>query len=291
MPDLVYPYLVEGTAFDAFSLNSRFGAAGAPGFGVNAVMPYAAKRGAFQEVHLPTTGIIAGEAFSDLTVKIDPLTDQFVDVKYVYNSGAPGYPVLSDGAGQDLEVSVPTGIDLDAGMAGAEKVGGVLILANVHFMKCASGTVPRRGPLGFMVGIEFLDGNTATWTKTIRYSERFSNERITQRSSGGSGFAADTPLGDSPFDRPRDGLYVYDEEDVYTFQDIPIRLWLDKDILDAEGLDGSNIQGFRVVGAVVDLGDPQQPIGYQPALPNGGVRAYYREGTLSVIPFHTEIMP
>jgi len=292
MPDLVYPYLVEGAVFNAFSLNSRFGATGAPGFGVNAVMPYAAKRGAFQEEHLPTTGIVAGEAFSDLTVKIDPASDQFVDHKYIYGAAVtPPYPVLSDGV-QNLEVLLPGGIDLAAGMAGAQKVGGVLILANVHFMLARTVTpLVKDGPLGFMVAAQILDGNTGDWEQVV-FSERFSNERIiATQTTGGSGFAAGTPLGDGPFDRPRSGGN-YDESDDWTYQDIPIRLWLDSDVLTAEGLDGSNIQGFRVVGAVVDLGTPGQPIGYQPAIPlTGSAQAYYREANLSVIPFHAEIMP
>ena len=74
MPTITYPYLVEGTTFDAASLNTRFGPVGAVGFGINALMGYAAKRGCFQEEHLPETGIVAAEDFTvtNLTRSINP---------------------------------------------------------------------------------------------------------------------------------------------------------------------------------------------------------------------------
>lgn len=296
MPDLVYPYLVEGTVFDAFALNSRFGATGAPGFGINAVMPYAAKRGAFQEVHLPATGIIAGEEFtSGFTVKINPTTDQVTDDVYV-GQGNNNQTVLSDGV-QDLEIMFNSPINFGAGMAGAQKVGGVLILANVHFMRASLSFRLKEGPLGFMIQVQYLDDSTGIWN-AISLSERFSNERIISVTDPGGAagpvFPAGTPLGDGPFDRTRDGGDPtegdYLEQDVYTFQDIPLRLWLDEN-----NFAKSDVGGFRVVGGVVDLGNDQFPDGYgtggNPNLTPGEGAGYYREANLSVIPFHVEINP
>jgi len=289
MPDIVYPYLVEGTIFDAASLNSRFGVLGANlplPLGINALMPYAVQRGCFQEEHLPETGIIAGEEFGGgFTISFNPSADVLQDMVYLIWGGEADRSAVTDGAGNDLEILFDNPINFAAGMGdGTQKVGGVLIFANLHFMRASMNMAilldgQGVGPVGFMICIQYLDGNTGLWT-TIKSSERFSNSRIIKMSTAGQAgttFPEDTPLGDGPFDTA--------DSDIYTFQDIALRLWLEED-----NFPRNNVEGFRVACNVVNLGNAANPGGYNPLppVPAPGL-GYYRESNLSVIPFHVKL--
>ena len=276
MADLTYPYLIEGAPFDASSLNTRFeGVAGAAA-GLNAIMPYAAKRGAFQQVHLPATGVVAAEAFSSFTTTINPSTDQFVTSTYTTFGADAGREVLTDGAGTNLEVLIPApGVTL--GMGQPQKIGGLLILANVHFIRntyVPEGegeiTALKPGKTAFMMALQYTTDGVNWVTNNLAKTERWQTERV-----------VDNQWGEGPFNRHEGDLLTRTENDIWTYQDIPLRTWLD-----ATNFNVNGIRGFRVVGAVVNLDPTASP-------PSGGwpasftFRGYYREGNLSVIPFHT----
>ena len=283
MADLTYPYLVEGVTFDAASLNTRFGGVAGATAGLNALMDYAAKRGAFQEVHLPTTGIVAGEQFTtngfstSLTMPYPfpgPTPDRFTTTTYTGYGDSADRQVLSDSSGAELKVMFDTGLTL--GMSNPQKIGGLLVLVNVHFLRVnyiADDTEiegPKPGKVAFMISLQATTNGVA-WT-TISKTERFQSERIIDKFCGEGPFNRSTY---SPFNPPNIGY-----TDAWTYQDMSIRTWFD-----ASGL-GAGVTGLRVVGTVVNL----QPS--NPGWPAGVTfRGYYREANLSVIPWHTEALP
>lgn len=287
MPTINYPYLVEGTTFDAASLNTRFGPVGAVGFGINALMGYAAKRGCFQEEHLPETGIVAAEDFTvtNLTLSINPANDEYVDTIYTTWGGNNDRQVITDGV-TPLQFEVGSGMatSIALGMGNPDKIAGLLILANVHFM-CTLGQgdyAVKEGPTGFMICVQYKDG-AGGWN-TIRASERFCNERIVKWASAAA-TAEGNPLGDGPFEGGPDlGASVLSRPDIYTFQDLPLRFWLDQANFPNE------IFGLRIVGTSVAFGSPIDPVASWIPRATGNMRAYYREANFSVIPLHAEAL-
>lgn len=282
MADLTYPYLVEGVTFDAASLNTRFGGVAGATAGLNALMDYAAKRGAFQEAHLPTTGIVAGEQFTtngfteSLTMPYPfpgPTPDRFTTTTYTGYGDSADRQVLSDSSGAELKLMFDTALTL--GMGSAQKIGGLLVLVNVHFLRITfiqddtENEGPKPGKAAFMISLQATTNGVA-WT-TISKTERFQSERI-----------IDNLCGEGPFNRQTNSPFnpaTIEYTDVWTYQDMSIRTWFDASRL------GAGVTGLRVVGTVVNL----DPTAMPPATTT--FRGYYREANLSVIPWHTEALP
>ena len=286
MADLTYPYLVEGVPFNAASLNTRFGGVAGATAGLNALMDYAAKRGAFQEVHLPATGIVAGEQFTangfttSLTMPYPypgPTLDRFTTTTYTGFGDDVDRQVLSDSSGAELKVMFDSGITL--GMGNAQKIGGLLILVNVHFLRVTliqddtELKGPKPGKVAFMICLQYTTDNGASWN-TVAKTERFQSERIIDNLCGEGPFSRQ---GHNPF---RDVDNPSGQWDTWTFQDMSIRTWFDATNFTTGGVDG-----FRVVGTVVNL----DPAAMPPA--SSTFRGYYRDANLSVVPWHAEALP
>ena len=229
-------------------------------------------------MHLPATGVVAAEQFTGgFSKTINPApnpndADVFVTSKYTTFGANAGREVLDDGAGNNLEVLFPAP-GLTLGMANPQKIGGLLLLANVHFLRNtyipegeAEIVESKPGKTAFMVCVQYTtDG--INWI-TIDKTERFQTERV-----------ADKVWGEGPFTRTPT-FSNSNDRDIWTFQDMPLRVWLD-----VGNFSVTNIRGFRIAGAVVNL----QPTAGWPA--SFTFKGYYREANLSVIPFHNGILP
>lgn len=284
MADLTYPYLVEGVTFDAASLNTRFGGVAGATAGLNALMGYGAKRGAFQQVHLPTTGIVASEQFTTngfteaLTMPYPwpgGVLDRFTTTTYTGFGDDADREVLSDSSGVELKLMFDSALTL--GMANPQKIGGVLVLVNVHFLRvtlvqdATEITGPKEGKVAFMICLQ-KTSDGVIWD-TISKTERFQSERIIDNKCGEGPFSRQDHV---PFEATLTGNAHWD---TWTFQDLSIRTWFDATHL------ATPVIGLRVVGSVVNL----DPVALPPATTT--FKGYYRDANLSVIPWHAEALP
>ena len=273
MPEIQYPYLEEGVAFDANSLNTRLQTVTD---GLNGLTEFSVQRGTFSDEHLSPQGLLAGEAFP---ASAAPGTTRYsrnisgthnYTVQYTTWGGNGTYPLLTDNdrtlitdGAVDLEINFGAN-PVQLGMNNADKIAGFLILLNVHFLRASEilgQQVVDFGPeLGAMTCIQYTADNV-NWF-TFRKTERFQWNRTVR--GEGQGAAIDPTQ--------RGNMTADDQNDTYCNQDISTRtLILPSDLPDPN----LSIRGIRAATAVWEA----NPGAVSPTIS-------LRECNFTVIPLH-----
>ena len=275
MPDITYPYLPEGTTFNAASLNDRF----APTVGgINGVMEDGLQRGALSDQHL-TKGLLANEKVPTYHKAVVGNTNH--TSAYLKWGGNGTYnPVQSDtdrsvitcGAGPNNELKIAFSAGLQLGMGQADKVTGLLVLMNVYFNKAYedSGQSDNYSPLmGVMTCIQGGYGSGPAHWLTFKKTERFQWLRTI---AGETGAAPDLTGGGSA-----------DSDDVLVMQDISTRaLILPADLA---GSTSSSLYGIRGAASVwYPVVDPPNPPAHL-----SSTKAILYSASLTVIPLHAGV--
>jgi hypothetical protein len=274
MPEIQYPYLEEGTDFDAGSLNTRFQTVTN---GLNGLTEFSVQRGTFSDEHLSDQGLLAGEAFpasgaaGTTRYSRNISGNHTYTVQYTTWGGNGVYPGVGDSDRElitdgvvDLEINFGAGIQL--GMNNPDGIAGLLVLLNVHFYRTSLfdpeeqiDFTPRQGA---MTCIQFTTDNV-NWF-TFRKTERMQWNRTVEGEIGG------TLIDPSQ----RGNMTGDDQTDTYINQDIPTRtLILPEDLPE----DNSTIIGIRAATAV-----------WQPATGTTQTIAL-RECNFTVIPLHAGV--
>lgn len=210
MPDINYPYLEEGTSFDANSLNSRFSTVTD---GVNDLMDYSAIRGTFHEEHLPS--MVPGLGVP-LIASVP--TGVFYQTEYIAFDSDVGWEVIV--SGDTLQVTFAS---ISLGMSQPSNIAGLYVLMNSQWQ--AAQPLDELGSIWAAFCIQWSD-DLVTWN-TISRTERFLS---------GQGLA----VGDLPLPGATLDTHFPDQ---YAYQDIAIRTL----ILPADIAPGTTIRGVRGV--------------------------------------------
>tara|TARA_R100000951_G_scaffold112907_1_gene113999 strand:+ start:741 stop:1568 length:828 start_codon:yes stop_codon:yes gene_type:complete len=272
MPDIQYPYLEEGTVFDAASLNNRLQTVTD---GLNGLTEVSVQRGTFSDQHLTNQGLLAGEQFPTIATAGTTRYSRNISgnhsytVQYVSWGGNGTYPAVGDNDRElitdgvvSLEINFGAS-SIQLGMSNTDKIAGLIILLNVHLLRTSVVDAQQQTDYGAeqsaMTCIQYTtDG--INWF-TFRKTERFQRNRTVR--GEGQGAQIDPS--------PRGRMTGADQDDVYCNQDIATRtLILPEDLPDPN----LAIRGIRAATAV-----------WQPAT-GSAQTIYLREANFTVIPLH-----
>ena len=252
MPDIDYPYLPEGLAFTADSLNTRFSTVTN---GVNDLMDYSGVAGTFHESHLPS--MVPGLG-TGLTATY-PLSSGYTNEYTTFGSNS-GWEVIGVGANK-LEINFT---QISLGMDQADYIAGLYVLMNVVFQYAQPLNPAGTGGENIWAAfcIQWSDDLVTPVWNTISRTERFIS---------GLGLAAnDQPLpGSSASTTYPDGTGGYQEVAIRTL------------ILPSDITPGTTIRGIRgAVAMYIKTAPTPGPTR------NVGVG----QGSISVIPLHAKVM-
>jgi len=270
MPEITYPYLPEGEAFDANSLNTRFRTVTD---GLNGLVEFSTQRGTFSDQHLTSDGLIAGDSFPASgaagTTRYSRNTEDVSTVVLSYTTwgGNGTYPGVGDTDRQlitdgtvDLQITFSSAIQL--GMGNPSKIAGLLVLLNVHFYRAFTSEPATFSPeISLMTCIQYTTDNV-NWF-TLKRTERIQRVRTVK----GEGHDINTTQ--------RGNMSTPDEDDTYVSQDIPTRT-----LILPEDLPDPNLS-ITAIRAATALWQP----GGVPALTIG----YIREANFTVMPLHAGV--
>ena len=223
-----YPYLGDGSPFNAESLNVRFDSLMGPASGVNAIGSPEVSRGAFRHNHLPSLVGHAGrdtasieDGFSSGTDGVfyrgePPTSGTFLDTKTVtswHKSGNLDFPqdvLYTHMLPEDTYSVVRQNFDAEDNV---DRIGAFIILANVHVLQFR---VKDQSPLTFpfekLMGLELgLALKCKTGDVDVDTPLRTSVRSISPRVTIGP---------DTSGTRPHNGP---GESDIYTYQDVALR--------------------------------------------------------------------
>ena len=223
-----YPYLGDGSPFNAESLNVRFDSLMGPSSGVNALGSPEIDLGAFRHNHLPSLVGHAGRdvasiqnGFSSETTGVfyrgEPLTSgTFLDtetIRHWHDSGRLGFPqdvIYTHMLPEDAYSVVRENFDAaDNG----DRIGAFILLANVHVIQFrVKDQSPLSSPFEKLMGLELgLALKCLRGTEEINVVLYNSVRSISPRVTIGP-----DPSGTGPHNGPG-------EFDIYTYQDVALR--------------------------------------------------------------------
>jgi len=271
MPEIQYPYLEEGTTFDASSLNTRLQTVTD---GLNGLTEVSVQRGAFSDQHLSNQGLLAGEDFPASGVAGTTRYSRNISgnhsytVKYTTWGGNGTYPLVGD-TDRNLITDGVVSLEINfgastiqLGMGNTDKIAGLLVLLNVHLLRTSLVNEEQQTDFGATQGamtcIQYTTDNV-NWF-TLRKTERFQWNRTVR----GEGQVAINPS-------QRGKMTSDDQDDVYCNQDISTRtIILPSDLPDPN----LAIRGIRAATAVFG------------AATGSAQTIYLRESNFTVIPLH-----
>ena len=228
-----YPYLGDGSPFNAESLNVRFDSLMGPASGVNAIGSPEVSRGAFRHNHLPSLVGHAGRdmasienGFSSGTNGVfyrgePPTSGTFLDTETItdwHQDSHLGFPqdvIYTHNLPTDAYSFVLQNFDA---VDNVDRIGAFIVLANIHVLQFKPKeqsplTFPYEKLMGLELGLALkcLLGPTEEITIVLDESVRSVSPRVTIGPTAGFGAA-----GITPHDGPG-------EDDIYTYQDVALR--------------------------------------------------------------------